>query len=126
MSEHGKFYWNELTTKDPEGAKAFYGSVLGWTFEAMPMPEGTYWIAKADGENAGGIFPASGAEFENIPDHWLSYVAVTDAEACLAAVKKNGGTVVRDIFDVPDVGRIAIFEDSSKAAFGIIQPEASA
>ena len=47
MWSHGHFYWNELMTRDVEGAKAFYEGTIGWTFEAMPMPDGTYWIIKA-------------------------------------------------------------------------------
>ncbi len=41
------FYWNELMTRDAEKAKKFYASTIGWTFEAMPMPDGTYWVAKS-------------------------------------------------------------------------------
>ena len=28
-----RFSWNELNTRDPEAAKAFYGAVFGWGFE---------------------------------------------------------------------------------------------
>ena len=37
-------------TRDVEGAKAFYGAALGWTFAPMPMPDGTYWLVMASGE----------------------------------------------------------------------------
>jgi hypothetical protein len=43
---HGHFYWNELMTRNAERDKKFYGTTVGWTFEAMPMPDGTYWVAK--------------------------------------------------------------------------------
>ena len=52
---HGTFAWNELRTNDVEGAKTFYGETIGWTFEEMPLPEGTYWIAKFDDEPVAGI-----------------------------------------------------------------------
>ena len=39
---HGHFYWNELMTRNAERDKKFYGATVGWTFEAMPMPDGTY------------------------------------------------------------------------------------
>src|SRR5262245_41243734 len=42
---HGTFCWNELMTHDIETAKKFYADTIGWTFDAMPMPDGTYWIA---------------------------------------------------------------------------------
>ena len=41
MWSHGSFYWNELMARDVEQAKKFYGSTIGWTFDAMPMPNGT-------------------------------------------------------------------------------------
>ncbi len=33
VNEPGAITWNELNTRDPEAAKAFYGVVFGWTFE---------------------------------------------------------------------------------------------
>jgi uncharacterized protein len=54
--QHGHFYWNELLTRDVEGAKAFYGEIAGWQFEGMPMDEGgTYWVCKDGEEPVGGI-----------------------------------------------------------------------
>ena len=31
VNEHGSLNFNGLNTRDPEGAKSFYGSVFGWT-----------------------------------------------------------------------------------------------
>ena len=58
-SEHGNFYWNELMTRDAEKAKKFYGATIGWTFDAMPMPDGTYWVAKMGDKPVGGLFRRS-------------------------------------------------------------------
>ena len=59
---HGHFHWNELMTRDAEGAKKFYADVIGWTFDAMDMGEGgTYYIAR-DGETMlGGMFDMTAA-----------------------------------------------------------------
>jgi len=35
----GTFSWVDLGTTDADGAKAFYGSLLGWQFEDMPVPD---------------------------------------------------------------------------------------
>ena len=63
---HGTFYWNELMTRDVEGAKKFYADTLGWNFDAMPMPGGggTYWLATMDGEPVGGLFDISGDDYQ--------------------------------------------------------------
>ena len=45
MAQHGFFHWNELLCGDVDAAKAFYGETLGWSFTAMPMKQGNYWIA---------------------------------------------------------------------------------
>ena len=74
---HGTFYWNELMTRDVEGAKKFYAETLGWSFDGMPMPGGgTYWVAKMDGESVAGILDISTPEFAQVPECWMSYLAV--------------------------------------------------
>ena len=57
MWSHGHFYWNELMTRNTEQAESFYGATVGWTFEAMSMPDGTYWVAKLGDDAVAGIFP---------------------------------------------------------------------
>jgi uncharacterized protein len=122
MWQHGHFYWNELMTRDPERAKAFYGSTVGWQFDAMPMEGGTYWVCK-DGESAvGGIFEMKGPEFEGVPPHWFAYLAVDDVDARVARATAAGANLLRPIFDIPGVGRIAILKDPVGAAVGWITP----
>src|SRR5438045_9412832 len=93
MWSHGSFYWNELMTRDVEQAKRFYSSSIGWTFEAVPMPNGTYWLAKMDDKSVAGIFPLSGPEFDAVPESWMSYLAVDDVDA---RVEAAGGRRQRD------------------------------
>ena len=51
-----KFFWYELMTPDPDGAKAFYDKVVGWNIgEPMPGPMDYRMIGRADGGNAGGV-----------------------------------------------------------------------
>ena len=125
MWSHGSFYWNELMTRDAEAAKKFYGGTLGWTFEAMAMSEGTYWVAKMGGTPIGGIFTMKGPMFEGVPEHWFSYIAVDDVSARLKKLTAAGGKVIKEPFDVPNVGRIAIVQDSSGAMMGWMTPPAA-
>lgn len=119
---HGTFYWNELMTHDPERATAFYREAIGWTFESMAMPNGTYWIAKAGEKPAGGVFTMSGPEFEGMPDHWMSYLAVDDVDARVTKAVAAGATVCRAAFNVPTVGRIAVLREPGGAMIGWITP----
>ena len=122
MTAHGHFHWNELVTRDVEKAKKFYGSTIGWTFDGMPMPDGTYWVAKMGERPVGGIFPMSGPHFDGVPDHWMPYVAVDDVDARLKKATAAGATMMREPFEVPGVGRIAILTEPGGAGVGWITP----
>jgi uncharacterized protein len=123
MWSHGSFFWNELMARDVEQAKKFYGSTIGWTFDAMPMPDGTYWVAKMGDKPVAGIFPMSGPDFNAVPENWLPYLAVDDVDARLRAAKAAGAKVLREPFDVPTVGRIAIIQAPGGEAIAWITPD---
>jgi predicted enzyme related to lactoylglutathione lyase len=119
---HGNFFWNELMTHDVEQAKKFYRATIGWTFDAMPMPNGTYWVANMGDKSVGGLFPMSGEDFAGVPENWMSYIAVDDVEARLKKATAAGAKVCREPFDVPGVGRIAILQEPGGAMVGWITP----
>ena len=123
MSSHGHFHWNELLARDVERAKRFYADTIGWTFESMPMPDGaTYWVAKMDDKPVGGIFPTDRPGFEGVPESWMSYLAVDDVDNRVRKAVAAGATLMRAIFDVPGVGRIAILTEPGGAGVGWITP----
>ncbi|MCX2724369.1 VOC family protein [Roseibium salinum] len=122
MVEHGIFHWNELMTRDVEKARTFYGQSLGWTFTEMPMETGTYVLANLGDKPVGGLFPMTGPEFEGVPEHWMSYIAVDDVDKRLKLARAHGGEIVREPFDVPGIGRIAILKDAGGAVQGWMTP----
>jgi predicted enzyme related to lactoylglutathione lyase len=123
---HGTFYWNELMTRDVEGAKKFYAGTLGWSYDAMPMPGGggTYWVAKMGDEPVGGILDISAPEFGPVPESWMAYIAVDDVDARVAKAVKAGAKLMKPAFDVPGVGRIAILMQPGGAGIGWMTPAA--
>ena len=124
MRSHGQFHWNELMTRDAERAKAFYAQTLGWTFDGMPMPDGTYWVAKAGDQMVGGIFEMKGPQFDGAPENWMAYIAVDDIDARLKKATKAGAEICKPAFDVPGIGRIAILREPGGATIGWITPAA--
>ncbi|MGZ8300398.1 MAG: VOC family protein [Rhodoplanes sp.] len=122
MATNGSFYWNELMVRDVEAAKRFYGATLGWTFEAMEGGDGpTYWVAKVGDESVAGIYQMGPDDNEN-DQGWFAYVAVNDLSTALARATSEGGEVVREPWDVPGVGRIAIINDNAGNAMGWMTP----
>ena len=126
QSFHGSFVWNELMTRDIDGAQRFYRDTVGWSFEPMKMDWGTYWIAKSGDKNVGGMFELTSPDFDGVPNSWMSYLAVDDVDARVAKAKKAGGKLIRPIFDVPDVGRIAILMQPDGAGIAWMTPKPKA
>jgi hypothetical protein len=122
MWSHGSFHWNELMTRDAQRAKKFYSDCIGWSFDAMPMEGGTYWVAKLGDKPVGGIFPLASPQFDGVPESWMSYLAVDDVDARVRKATAAGATLMRPIFDVPGVGRIAILREPGGAGIGWITP----
>jgi uncharacterized protein len=122
MWSHGSFYWNELMTRNVERAKRFYNASIGWTFEPMPMPTGTYWLAKMGDKAVAGLFPLSGPEFSGVPESWMPYLAVDDVDARLERAKAAGAQVIREPFELPEVGRVAIIKEPGGAVIRWITP----
>jgi predicted enzyme related to lactoylglutathione lyase len=121
VNEPGALAWNELGTRDPEAAKAFYSAVFGWGTREHDMGEmGTYteWLSGED--SIGGMMDVSGRLPDEIPAHWLVYFAVENTDATLETLKASGGSVSFGPIDIP-AGRFAMVADPHGAAFAVIQ-----
>jgi predicted enzyme related to lactoylglutathione lyase len=113
----GTFCWVELGTTDGEAAKKFYTELFGWGFEDIPLgPDKVYTILKLNGKDVGAVMPLQG-----IPPNWLSYVSVTSADESAAKAKSLGANLMKEPFDVMDVGRMAVIQDPTGAVFAIWQ-----
>jgi predicted enzyme related to lactoylglutathione lyase len=121
VNEPGALSWNELNTRDLEGAKAFYGAVFGWSFEDNDMGEaGTYTTIKLGEDMVGGILNMTERGVpEEIPAHWQVYFAVEDTDAAVAQATERGGSVMVPPMEVP-AGRFSILVDPHGASFAVI------
>lgn len=123
MTAHGTVHWTELNTHDADRAMAFYGDTMGWTFDAVPMGGGvTYYLCNADGETVAGIFTMDNPMFAAVPEHWFTYFAVEDVDALVEKARDAGALILREPFDVPGTGRVAIVQSPSGSACGWMTP----
>ncbi len=121
----GTFCWVELGTSDNEAAKSFYTQLFGWDYVDNPMgPDMVYTMLKLDGKDVGGLYKLMPDMVEQgIPPHWMSYVAVTDADATAEKAKAEGATIMSGPFDVATHGRMAVIKDPTGAVFALWQPK---
>ena len=138
VNEPGTLNFNGLNTRDPEGAKAFYGSVFGW--ETLELGDaGAMWRLAGYGEFLERSDPGLRARmadagappgFEDVvaamnpipadqpdtPAHWSVTFAVDDADATAERAAELGGKVVVPPFDAPWV-RMTVITDPQGATF---------
>jgi len=123
MSKHGTVHWSELMTRDLDAAKAYYVSVCGWQINEMPMPDGgTYYLGMKGETPMAGMMQMDDPQFEGVPSHWMTYLAVDDVDTAVQQTKDAGGEVLQDSFEVAGIGRIAILRDPTGAAIGLMTP----
>jgi predicted enzyme related to lactoylglutathione lyase len=104
---------------DVEGAKSFYGDVLGWTFGEASSEYGNYTQAYADGKAVAAVVPPMpGQEGQS---QWCLYLASPDAAATAGKIRDNGGDVLMEPMAVGDFGTMCLARDPSGAVFGVWQ-----
>ena len=121
---NGVFNWIDLSTTDPEAAKAFYSALFGWDSVDIPTGMGTmYTMLKIDGYNVGGLSPMDPAlQEKGHGPFWSSYIKHDDVDAVTARITEAGGTVMMPPMDVMEDGRLTMATDPAGAHFGVWQP----
>jgi uncharacterized protein len=138
VNEHGSLNFNDLNTRDAEGAKAFYGAVFGWKtleldggFQAWTLEGYGDHLEQSDPDlrkrNAelgapegfedvvGSIIPL-GDDRPDVPAHWNVTFAVDDADAIADKAAELGGKVMAPPMDAPWV-RLTVIADPQGATF---------
>jgi len=82
-------------------------------------------VANPGEKPVGGIFDISAPEFGQVPECWMAYIAVDDVDARVKKAQSLGATLMKPIFDVPGVGRIAVLREPGGAGIGWMTPPKS-
>jgi predicted enzyme related to lactoylglutathione lyase len=114
--------WVDLQTTDQDAGKTFYASLLGWSYDDQPMPQGgAYSMALLNGETVAAIAPMPPGAPEGTPPMWNTYIAVDDVDATLKKVGPAGGQVLMPAMAVGDAGTMAFVADPTGAVVGLWQ-----
>ena len=123
-SLHGSWLWYELMSPDPDGSKAFYEAVVGWSISTGHGDDTNYgFIANPDGGMTGGLMRLT-AEMQahGARPCWLGYIGVDDVDASAASIAAAGGKVLMPPFDIAMAGRVALVTDCCGAPFYVMTP----
>ncbi len=113
--------WADATFADLEGAKSFYGDVLGWTFGESKPEFGGYTEAYSDGKAVAALAPPMPGQEDDTKSAWCLYLASSDVNATAGRIRDNGGTLLMDPMQVGDFGTMLLAGDPSGVTFGVWQ-----
>jgi predicted enzyme related to lactoylglutathione lyase len=116
VNEPGALTWNQLHTRDMDGAVAFYNAVFGWTrgdFGGQP-------VFNLGDRGIGGVMDMPPGMPDEVPAFWMTVFAVQDTDAAVAKTGELGGRVLTPPSDIPNVGKFAVLQDPQGVVFAVI------
>lgn len=122
--ERGTFCWAGLATSDPAAATHFYSRLFGWEAEDLSAPGvGRFTLLRHTGKDAAILYRQTPeARAARVSPHWTPFISVADADEAAARAEDVGGGLVRPVFDVLDLGRVATLHDPAGAIVSLWQP----
>lgn len=122
VQPEGSPCWADAMFRDLEGAKRFYGELLGWTFTESSTEHGNYTEAHADGKAVAAVVPPlPGQDGQDGLSQWCLYFAAEDAAATAGRIRDRGGQVLMEPMRVGDFGTMCLARDPGGVVFGVWQ-----
>jgi predicted enzyme related to lactoylglutathione lyase len=121
MDEPVSLSWIELSTRDPEQAKAFYAEVFGWG-EHTSDGEMPYTEFKVGDTSVAGMMRTPDEMPAEVPAYWMPYFQVADIERTTREAGALGANVMVPPSPIPGERMLfAVLADPAGAAFGLLQ-----
>jgi len=117
---HGTLCWADLSTPDPERAKAFYSGLFGWQLTVGEKDTSGYLHIKNGEHFIGGVPPAKHRQ-PGVPPHWMAYFQVDDVDVTANKAKDMGAKLCLPPMSMEGVGRFSIIGDPQGAMFAIFK-----
>lgn len=145
VNEPGAWNWSDLTTRDLDGAKAFYGSVFGWETDTLDMGFGESTMVRLPGyadflerfdpdvrrrhaehgappgfsDCIGWMQPMTGDQSaDDVQSNWSVTFSVADTDVVAATAVELGGRVLTPPFEAGPV-RTAVLSDPQGGVFTV-------
>jgi hypothetical protein len=106
--------WVDITAKDAEASRTFYSQLFGWRIPVLEAID--YGVVESGPDTLpGGI----GQQDDQRPAGIVTYFSVDDVEASLARAEELGGKVAVPPWEIPGLGKMAIFLDPDGNRVGL-------
>lgn len=117
----GKIVYAQLTTPDLAKAKAFYGRLLGWTFQDHTVSRGHYAEALVNGHVVAGLVERPLPDSDNPPHPlWLPFISTPDVPALAKSSRQWGAKILFRPTMIQGRGEQAIIADPQGALFAAL------
>ena len=121
----GMFSWADLATPNGQASKDFYTQLLELDATEVPVGEGFFYVMLSKrGRNACAIYEMGDEMKQQTGGHsvWQTYFTVKSVDDTVNQIKKLGGTLFGEPFDVFDAGRMVVAQDPAGAVFAVWEP----
>ncbi|MGH2686835.1 MAG: VOC family protein, partial [Actinomycetota bacterium] len=115
VNETGTWTWNDLLTREPDEASAFFEGLFGWKTERVVDVYASFTMGDL---LIGGMRTI--APEETTPPSWMPYFVVEDADLAAGRLEELGGGVLIPPTAVPS-GRFLVFHDGRGAPAGLVE-----
>ena len=109
--------WNELQSRQPDVAKAFYETVFGWTSNT---DENGYVTFAVDGRIQAGMITMDENWGPDVPNNWAVYFMVEDVAAKAALAEELGGMILVPPTKAGQMGIFSVVRDPQGGVFTIM------
>ncbi len=118
----GTIQWVDLTVNDADKIRDFYGEVVGWKSDPVPMDgyDDYCMIGNSSDDPVAGICHARGVNAD-LPPHWIVYITVDDLDKSVTACKALGGEIISGPKSMGKSGRYCIIKDPAGAVAALFE-----
>ena len=109
-----------VSAESPEKLIPFYRKLFGWQFEKTPAPSPT-WMINTGEEGQPGI--DGFLHTRSMDSRVVNTIEVQDIDGLISRIESAGGRILQRT-EIPQAGKLALFEDPEQNLFQLRQPGA--
>ncbi len=118
----GEICWLDIKTSDIKATKSFYKKLFGWEYHDENWPHKIYTIMQKDGKNLGGLTDLNLTPLPSgTSSHNSIYIAAHSIDDMTKNCEKFNGQVLVEPFDLENLMRMSVIQDSGGAVFSLME-----